>query len=61
MTHELHKAWTDRLGHAVPFGLGRVKPRHFRDIARVVWQNRDNLPYGWKVLTQGVAGLFERV
>ena len=54
VTHALHKTWADRLGHAVPFGLGRVKPRHFRDIARVAWQNRDNLSYGWTVLTQGV-------
>ena len=38
----------------VPFGLGRWKPKHFRDMAGVVWRNRDNLPYGWKVLSRGV-------
>ncbi|SRR5579871_462834 len=38
----------------VPFGLGQVKPKHFRDMARVFWDNRDNLSYAWKVLTRGV-------
>jgi len=38
----------------VPFGLGQVKPKHFRDMANVVWKNRDNLPYAWKVLSRGV-------
>ena len=39
---------------AVPFGVGQVKPRHFRDMAKVAWKNRDNLSYAWKVLSQGV-------
>ncbi|MFN0067869.1 MAG: molybdopterin-dependent oxidoreductase [Limisphaerales bacterium] len=38
----------------MPFGLGQTKPRHFRDMLRVVWKNRDNLPYAWKVITRGV-------
>ncbi|HSH39762.1 MAG TPA: FdhF/YdeP family oxidoreductase [Chthoniobacterales bacterium] len=42
------------LGAKVPFGLGRWKPKHFRDMAGVVWRNRDNLPYAWKVLSRGV-------
>src|SRR4030095_635156 len=37
----------------VPFGLGQVKPHHFRDMAKVVWENRDNLGYGWDVITKG--------
>jgi molybdopterin-dependent oxidoreductase alpha subunit len=43
-----------RLRRALPFGLGETKPRHFRDMARVAWENRDNLGYAWKVLSQGV-------
>jgi molybdopterin-dependent oxidoreductase alpha subunit len=43
-----------RLRDAMPFGLGRTKPKHFRDMAAVVWKNRDNLPYAWKVLSRGV-------
>ncbi len=38
----------------LPFGLGRWKPKHFRDMAGVVWRNRDNLPYAWRVLSRGV-------
>jgi molybdopterin-dependent oxidoreductase alpha subunit len=38
----------------IPFGLASDKPRHFRDMARVVWTNRDNLPYAWRVLNHGV-------
>ena len=51
---------THRVTHAgglrrlVPFGLGEVKPRHFRDMARVVWENRDNLGYAWQVISKGV-------
>jgi molybdopterin-dependent oxidoreductase alpha subunit len=38
----------------IPFGLASEKPRHFRDMARAVWTNRDNLPYAWRVLNHGV-------
>ncbi|WP_096185974.1 FdhF/YdeP family oxidoreductase [Evansella halocellulosilytica] len=38
----------------VPFGLGKVKPKHIRDTAKVVWENKDNLPYATRILTQGV-------
>ncbi|MEO7412604.1 MAG: FdhF/YdeP family oxidoreductase [Opitutaceae bacterium] len=38
----------------IPFGLGEVKPKHFRNMASVVWENRDNLGYAWKVLSRGV-------
>lgn len=39
---------------ALPFGLGQQKPHHYRDMLRVLWDNRDNLPYAWKVLSRGV-------
>ncbi len=41
------RVWSD----IVPFGIGREKPQHFRDMLRVAWANRDNLGYAWKVLT----------
>ncbi len=50
----IQKDWRQRLQAAVPFGLGQVKPKHFRDMAKVAWNNRDNLGYAWKVLSQGV-------
>jgi molybdopterin-dependent oxidoreductase alpha subunit len=54
MSHRIERDWRERLRDAVPFGIGRTKPHHFRDMARVAWQNRDALPYAWRVLSQGV-------
>ena len=53
-SHRIRKDWKSRLKAAIPFGLGQVKPKHFRDMAAVAWKNRDNLPYAWKVLSRGV-------
>ena len=53
-SHKIQKDWKAKLKGAVPFGLGQAKPKHFRDMAAVVWKNRDNLPYAWKVLSRGV-------
>ena len=38
----------------VPFGLGKIKPHHIRDTMKVIWENKDSLPYATKILTQGV-------
>jgi len=38
----------------VPFGLGQAKPHHYWEMLRTVWENRDNLPYAWRILTRGV-------
>src|SRR5256714_13867934 len=54
LSHKIQKDWKERLKAAVPFGLGQVKPKHFRDMAKVAWKNRDNLGYAWKVLRRGV-------
>src|SRR5690242_2990034 len=48
------KRWQEKLKSIVPFGLGRTKPKHFRDMLKVAWRNRDNLGYAWKVLSRGV-------
>ena len=45
MSHRIKRGWKEKLRAAVPFGLGQTKPQHFRDMARIVWKNRDNLPY----------------
>ncbi|TFE23689.1 FdhF/YdeP family oxidoreductase [Cohnella luojiensis] len=53
---------------AVPFGLGKLKPKHIRDTMKTLWQNRDNLPYAARILTQGacdgcalgVSGLYDQ-
>src|SRR5678815_2860301 len=54
MSHRIEKTWRQKLKAAVPFGLGQTKPQHFRDMAKIAWKNRDNLPYAWKVLSKGV-------
>ena len=54
MAYQVPTRAGDRLRRAIPFGLGETKPKHFRDMLRVVWKNRDNLGYAWKVLSRGV-------
>ena len=54
MSHRIKPSWKDRLRSIVPFGVGARKPKHFRDMLRIVWKNRDNLGYAWKVITRGV-------
>ena len=44
------KLWVSK----VPFGLGKIKPHHIRDTIKVMADNKDNLPYAFRILTQGV-------
>lgn len=44
------KHWVSK----VPFGLGKIKPHHIRDTMKTIWDNKDNLPYATRILTQGV-------
>jgi molybdopterin-dependent oxidoreductase alpha subunit len=37
-----------------PNGIGETKPKHYKDMARIVWENRRNLPYAWRILRKGV-------
>lgn len=37
-----------------PFGLGQTKPRHYLEMARVAWRNRDEAGYAWRILRDGV-------
>lgn len=37
-----------------PNGLGQTKPNHYLEIAKAIWRNRDELPFAWRILTQGV-------
>ena len=54
MSCRIEPSWKDRLSRLSPFGLGQTKPKHFRDMIGIVWKNRDNLPYAWRVITRGV-------
>ena len=42
------------LASLVPFGLGEKKPHHYRDMLRVLWDNRDSLAYAHRILAHGV-------
>jgi molybdopterin-dependent oxidoreductase alpha subunit len=53
-SHRIVTSLGDRLARLAPFGLGHTKPKHFRDMLKVAWDNRDNLGYAWKVLNRGV-------
>ncbi len=52
----------------VPFGLGKLKPKHIRDSFKIAWDNKDNLGYASRIITQGVcdgcalgvAGLYDQ-
>ncbi|HSR68231.1 MAG TPA: FdhF/YdeP family oxidoreductase [Acidobacteriota bacterium] len=37
-----------------PNGLGRTKPNHYWDMLKVAWENRDQLPFAWRILKNGV-------
>src|SRR5215831_11734403 len=44
-----------RLRDLLPFGPARhPRPRPFVEMAQVLWENRDNLPYAWRILNHGV-------
>ena len=36
------------------FGIGQQKPHHYREMARIAWENRDQLPFAWRILKDGV-------
>ena len=36
------------------FGLGRQKPHHYREMLKIAWENRDELPFAWRILNDGV-------
>ena len=43
------------LARVVPFGLlVREKPRHYREMLRVLWENRGRWKYAWRILAHGV-------
>lgn len=37
-----------------PFGLGTQKPHHYREMVKVAWENRDQWPFAWRILRDGV-------
>jgi molybdopterin-dependent oxidoreductase alpha subunit len=37
----------------VPYGIGKVKPNHYLEMARVAWRNKDHPLYAWRILRKG--------
>ena len=37
-----------------PYGFGEQKPNAYKEMVKVVWLNRRNLPYAWRILRKGV-------
>ncbi len=37
-----------------PNGFGHIKPNHYGDMLNVLWDNRDQLGYAWRILSRGV-------
>lgn len=52
--YEIKKTFTQKLIDLIPFGLSRIKPNHFISMGDVLWKNKDNLPYAYKVMSRGV-------
>jgi molybdopterin-dependent oxidoreductase alpha subunit len=41
--------------HWIPFGLAeKQKPRHYREMLEIAWENRGALPYAYRILRDGV-------
>jgi molybdopterin-dependent oxidoreductase alpha subunit len=37
-----------------PFGIGEQHPNNFGEVARALWENRDQAGYAWRIITEGV-------
>ncbi len=44
-----HRNWVS----LVPYGLNEQHPNAYKEIADTIWENRDNLGYAWRILTDG--------
>src|SRR6266508_6839265 len=36
------------------FGIGQQKPHHYSEMLKIAWENRDQLPFAWRILNDGV-------
>ncbi len=51
----MRRSWNPSLWVGfLPNGLGQVKPNHYFDIVKTIWDNRDELPFAWRILRDGV-------
>ncbi len=52
--YQVKRSFKEKLLNLIPFGIGRIKPNHFVSMGDVLWKNKDNLPYAYKIMTRGV-------
>ncbi len=38
----------------MPFGIGQQHPNNFKEVFRAVGENKDELPFAWRIINQGV-------
>ena len=49
------KAWDPSLwASRKPFGIGEQRPNNYLEIWKALWENKEQLAYAWRILTQGV-------
>jgi molybdopterin-dependent oxidoreductase alpha subunit len=47
--------WTpEHWASLMPFGIGKQRPNNYLELWRALKENRDQLPYAWRILSQGV-------
>lgn len=55
MLRKPKKGWTPSLWASwKPFGIGEQYPNNYWEVFRAIWLSRDNLPYAWEILNEGV-------
>lgn len=55
MLRKPKKSWTPaHWASWKPLGLGEQYPNNYWEVFRAAWINRDNFPYAWDILKQGV-------
>lgn len=51
----VRKRWTpSNWASLKPFGIGEQRPNNYLEILNAIGENRDELPFAWRILTQGV-------
>ncbi|HLO86726.1 MAG TPA: FdhF/YdeP family oxidoreductase [Nostocaceae cyanobacterium] len=55
MLRKPKKYWTPKNWASwKPFGIGEQYPNNYWEVFRAIWLSRDQLPYAWNILNQGV-------
>jgi molybdopterin-dependent oxidoreductase alpha subunit len=55
MLRKPKKYWTpENWASWKPFGIGEQYPNNYWEVFRAIWLSRDQLPYAWDILNQGV-------